>query len=83
MPGALEQFWQSPTYCHCNFTALDTVPAGRTDPWVEHLLAMDWEIPAHRRILELEGLRQWKRPDLAGYASLFEAVKQQEIAAQW
>jgi len=83
MPGALEQFWQSPTYCHCNFTALDTLPAERTDPWVEHLLAMDWDNPDHRRILELEGLRRWKRPDLAGYASLFEAVKQQEIAARW
>jgi len=83
MPGALEQFWQSPTYCHCNFTALDTLPAGRTDPWVEHLLAMDWDNPEQRRILELEGLRQWKQPDLDGYASLFEAVKKQEIPAQW
>jgi phosphonate transport system substrate-binding protein len=83
MPGALEEFWQSPTYCHCNFTALDTLPAGRTDPWVEHLLAMDWDNPEHRRILELEGLRQWKQPDLDGYASLFDAVKQQEIPAQW
>jgi len=83
MPGALEQFWRSPTYCHCNFTALDRVPAVRTDPWVEHLLAMDWDHPEHRRILELEGLRRWKKPDLDGYASLFEAVAQQEIPAQW
>jgi ABC-type phosphate/phosphonate transport system substrate-binding protein len=83
MPGALEQFWQSPTYCHCNFTTPDTVSAERTDPWVEHLLAMDWDNPDHRRILELEGLRQWKRPDLAGYASLFEAVRQQDVPAQW
>jgi phosphonate transport system substrate-binding protein len=83
MPGALEQFWQSPTYCHCNFTALDTLPADRSDPWVEHLLAMDWDNPDHRRILELEGLRQWKRPDLAGYASLFDAVEQQQIPAHW
>ena len=83
MPGALEQFWQSPTYCHCNFTALETLPAQRTDPWVDHLLAMDWNNPEHRRILELEGLRQWKRPDLDGYAGLFEAVTQQEIPAQW
>jgi ABC-type phosphate/phosphonate transport system substrate-binding protein len=83
MPGALEQFWQSPTYCHCNFTALDTLPAERTDPWVEHLLAMDWNNPEHRRILELEGLRQWKQPDLNGYASLFDAVAQQGITVQW
>lgn len=83
MPGALEEFWRSPGYCHCNFTALDTLPAHRSDPWVEHLLAMSWDNPDHRRILELEGLRRWVRPDLAGYASLFEAVRDQQIPPRW
>jgi ABC-type phosphate/phosphonate transport system substrate-binding protein len=83
MPGALEVFWQSPTYCHCNFTAMDTLEPERSEPWVDHLLAMDWDNPDHRRILELEGLRRWKRPDLHGYASLFEAVKEQQIPAHW
>lgn len=80
--GALETFWQSPTYCHCNFTALHA-PADRTDPWVAHLLTMDWDNPAHRRILQLEGLRQWVRPDLSGYVSLFEAVAEQGIPSRW
>src|SRR6266545_2725765 len=83
MPGALEAFWRSPDYCHCNFTALDTLPEARTEPWVAHLLAMSWDNPEHRRILELEGLRRWVRPDLAGYAALFEAVREQQIPARW
>ncbi|OLB76181.1 MAG: phosphate ABC transporter substrate-binding protein [Actinobacteria bacterium 13_2_20CM_2_71_6] len=83
MPGALEEFWRSPAYCHCNFTALDRLPTDRTDPWVAHLLAMSWDNPAHRGILELEGLRAWVRPQLGGYASLFEAVAQQGIPARW
>jgi phosphonate transport system substrate-binding protein len=83
MPGALEAFWRSPDYCHCNFTALDTLPAERTEPWVTQLLAMDWDDPEHRPILELEGLRRWVRPDLDGYASLFDAVKDQGISAYW
>lgn len=83
MPGALEEFWRSPEYCHCNFTALDAVPAERTEPWVQHLLTMDWDVPEHRRILELEGLRRWVRPDLGGYASLFDAVEDQRIPAHW
>lgn len=83
MPGALAEFWRSPDYCHCNFTALESLPAERSDPWVDHLLKMDWEIPEHRRILELEGLRRWVRPDLDGYASLFDAVKDQGIPAHW
>ena len=83
MPGALREFWRSPTYCHCNFTALDSLPPERTGPWVEHLLAMDWDHPDHRPILQMEGLRRWVRPDLAGYASLFEAVREQGIPPRW
>jgi phosphonate transport system substrate-binding protein len=83
MPGSLEPMWTSPAYCHCNFTALDTLPAERTEPWVAHLLAMDWDVPEHRRILELEGLQRWVRPDLTGYASLFEAVTEQGISPRW
>lgn len=83
MPGALQELWRSPTYCHCNFTALDRLPPDRTEPWVSHLLAMDWDHPEHRPILELEGLRRWVRPELSGYESLFAAVREQEIPPRW
>jgi ABC-type phosphate/phosphonate transport system substrate-binding protein len=83
MPGALEVFWESPTYSHCNFTALPGLPPERTQPWVDHLLAMDWDNPEHRPILEMEGLKQWVLPHLDGYASLFEAIEEQQIPAQW
>jgi len=83
MPGAFEAFWASPTYSHCNFTALPTLPDERATPWVEHLLAMDWNNPEHRPILEMEGLRQWVPPQLDGYASLFEAVREQGIGERW
>jgi hypothetical protein len=46
-------------------------------------MAMDWDVPEHRRILELEGLRRWVRPQLDGYRDLFEAVDEQGIAARW
>ncbi len=83
MPGAFEVFWESPTYSHCNFTALPTLAAERFQPWVDHLLAMDWDNPEHRPILEMEGLRQWVPPQLDGYASLFEAIKEQRIPDRW
>ncbi len=79
----VEAFWTSPMYCHCNFTALASLDTARTDPWVDHLLAMDWEVPEHRTILELEGLKRWVRPELDGYASLFEAVAEQNISFRW
>lgn len=83
MPGAFEAFWTSPAYKHCNFTALPTLPEDRTEPWVRHLLAMDWDNPDHRPILEMEGLRRWVRPQLDGYASLFDAVREQGISDRW
>jgi ABC-type phosphate/phosphonate transport system substrate-binding protein len=83
MPGAFEVVWESPTYCHCNFTALPELAQDRAQPWVDRLLAMNWEDPQHRPILEMEGLRQWVRPQLEGYASLFEAIHEQQIPLRW
>jgi ABC-type phosphate/phosphonate transport system substrate-binding protein len=83
MPGAFEAIWSSPVYSHCNFTALPTLSQERIDPWLEQLFAMDWEVPAHRTILAMEGLRTWVPPKLEGYNSLFAAVEQQGISLRW
>lgn len=83
MPGAFEALWESPTYSHCNFTVLANMSEERTRPWLENLLAMDWDNPEHRPILEMEGLRQWVLPQLDGYTSLFEAVEEQGISPRW
>lgn len=34
-------------------------------------------------ILEMEGLRQWVLPQMEGYRSLFDAVKEQGISPRW
>ncbi len=75
--------WTSPEYCHCNFTALPTLDEARAEKWVSHLLKMDWDNPEHRQILEMEGLKKWVRPQLDGYAALFEAVNEQQIPDTW
>jgi phosphonate transport system substrate-binding protein len=79
----LSVVWESEPYSHCNFSVLESVDEGRTGPWVEHLLAMDWENPEHRRVLELEGLTQWKLPQLEGYQSLVQAMDEQHISDHW
>jgi phosphonate transport system substrate-binding protein len=81
--GDFEVVWESEQYNHCNFTALPSLEDDRAEAWVTHLLAMDWDDPEHRRILELEGLREWKRPQLNGYSSLIEAMDAQGIAEHW
>ena len=79
----LEVVWESETYNHCNFTALPSLDQARAEAWVTRLLEMDWDDPEHRRILELEGLRQWRRAELSGYDSLLEAMDAQGIADHW
>jgi ABC-type phosphate/phosphonate transport system substrate-binding protein len=83
MGDALAEVWRTDGYCHCMFTALDTLPAERYDPWLDRLLAMSWDNPEHRKILEMEGLRRWVRPHLDGYQPLFEAVEQQGVDPRW
>ena len=83
MQGTLESFWTSPEYYHCNFTVTDLDPCV-ADAWAAKLLAMDWEHPNHRRIMEMEGLqRRWVPARVDGYASLFAAIAEQEIPLRW
>lgn len=83
MAETLVEVWRTAGYCHCMFTALDTLSADRYQPWLAGLLDMSWENPDHRKILEMEGLTRWVRPHLDGYKPLFEAVEQQEIDPRW
>lgn len=71
----IKAIWTSPPYCHCNFTVLDKRYASDIERWTEALLQMDYNTPACRRIMDLEGLKKWVGPSLEGYQPLFEAVK--------
>jgi phosphonate transport system substrate-binding protein len=82
-PDMLAPFWRSPAYSHCNFKCLPVLDLDAAGAWTSHLLAMDWNDPGHRRILEMEGLREWVGPRLEGYADLFDAVREQGIADRW
>ena len=79
----LDVVWESEPYNHCNFTARDDLDADLAERWVTSLLAMDWDNPQHRPILEMEGLRAWVRPEHGGYRSLFDAVEAQGISDDW
>lgn len=66
---ALMVAWSSPEYTHCAFTARKALPPGDASAFQKALEGMRWEHPAHRTILEQEGLRKWV-PFTDGYASL-------------
>lgn len=66
--------WRSPTYYHCNFTALPAFDAERGERWRQALLAMSYDDPAMRQPMTLEGVRRWLPGDRAGYESLAQAM---------
>jgi len=70
----LEVLWTTPGFDHCMFDALPTLDAARIARFQKGLLAMRWDDPRHRRVLELEGLKQWLPPREQGYATLKAAL---------
>jgi phosphonate transport system substrate-binding protein len=75
--GALEVLWTTPPFDHCMFDALPDLDARKRQGFEKALFAMRWENPQHRRLLELEGLKQWMPPREEGYASLAAALDDQ------
>jgi ABC-type phosphate/phosphonate transport system substrate-binding protein len=73
----LEVIWRSPTYYHCNFTALPSFAEDRATAWSEALLAMDYDDPTLRPAMDLEGVKRWLRADKAGYRTLTGAMREQ------
>jgi ABC-type phosphate/phosphonate transport system substrate-binding protein len=76
-PKQFRAVWTSPGYCHCNFTVLPDFPEDRSRQWTDSLLAMRYEDPRWRGLMDMEGLKRWIRPDpavLEGYQVLFDAL---------
>jgi ABC-type phosphate/phosphonate transport system substrate-binding protein len=75
--ASLREIWSSPAYNHCMFTARPDLPAEQERRFAEALSAMSYDNPAHRPILDAEGLQRWLPPHVDGYAELRQAAAQQ------
>ena len=80
--GGLREIWSSPGFNHCMFTARPDFDLEREKSFVTALLAMSYDNPVHRSILEAEGLKCWLTPQLDGYTDLREAAGQQGFFKQ-
>lgn len=75
--GALREIWSSPPYHHCMFTARPDLDRERERRFADALLAMSYDNPRHRSILDAEGLQRWLTPHLDGYDALRDAAAEQ------
>jgi len=78
-PGSTRVLTQTPLFDHCNFTALSTAPQDLVGRFTGLLLAMSYDDPEVRPLLDLEGLKQWRVGRTTGYGPLDEAVAAQRF----
>jgi ABC-type phosphate/phosphonate transport system substrate-binding protein len=76
-PGRIEVLWTTPGFDHCMFDARPGLETVKIEAFRTALFAMRWDNPNHRKLLELEGLREWLPPREQGYRSLEAALKEQ------
>ncbi|SFO13445.1 ABC-type phosphate/phosphonate transport system, substrate-binding protein [Variovorax sp. PDC80] len=72
--GSTRVLARTGAYDHCNFTTSPDAPAALIERFVSLLMAMRWDDPQVRPLLELEGLREWRAGRTSGYALLERAV---------
>jgi phosphonate transport system substrate-binding protein len=75
--GGVIEIWTSPPFNHCMFTTRPGLESELEGLFASALSKMSYENPAHRAVLEAEGLRAWISPRLEGYESLREAGRKQ------
>jgi ABC-type phosphate/phosphonate transport system substrate-binding protein len=79
LPAGYTVIHQTPPYDHCNFTVLGEVPAR----FAERLVAMSYEDPVVRPLLDMEGLKAWLPGRTTGYAQLERAVDRFKSIEAW
>ena len=82
-PTALRVVHQTAPYDHCNFTILDGAPTELIGKFRELLLAMSYDDPQLRPLLDMEGLKQWRPGRTTGYAMLEGAIDRFKTIDQW
>jgi len=82
-PGALRVVDRTGPYDHCNMTVLDDAPPAEVARFRELLLAMSYDDPAVRPLLDLEGLKAWRPGRTHGYDLLARAIDRTGYLAPW
>lgn len=78
-PAQLTVLATTPTFDHCNFTVGEGFPEEQGRRWTEVLFRMSYDNPAHREMMDLEGLKAWLPGRTTGYDILTEAARDQRF----
>ncbi len=78
--GSVRVLAQTAPYDHCVFTTMGDLELGR---FVSLLMAMSYDDPAVRRLLDLEGLKAWRPGRTNGFAQLARAIARFGTISIW
>lgn len=68
----------TPPFDHCNFTVTEDFPEKQAKQWTQVLFRMSYDNPAHREMMDMEGLKAWLPGRTTGYEILTEATQEQK-----
>ena len=80
--GEIESFYTSSGYCHCNFTALNSLDENVVKKFVDTIMSQDPNDPIIKKMMQMEGLNKWvitTNEELKGYDTLTQAMKEQDL----
>jgi ABC-type phosphate/phosphonate transport system substrate-binding protein len=80
-PARVRVLTTTAAFDHCNFTVTPALAAPRALQWTRVLLSMNYANPAHREMMDLEGLKAWLSGRTSGYAALEAATREQGFFA--
>jgi phosphonate transport system substrate-binding protein len=72
--NAFAVFGQTDRFDHCVFTVREDLDAAAEQVWLDALFAMQYDNPAHREMMDLEGLKAWLPGRTTGFGPLTAAV---------
>ncbi len=78
-PSALVPLGTTDPFDHCNFSVLSAFPAHEESGWTKTLFSMRYDVPSHREMMDLEGLKAWLPGRTSGYSALSGAVEEQNF----
>jgi phosphonate transport system substrate-binding protein len=78
-PAKLQSIGTTEPFDHCNFTVRKDFPKSEEDRWLEALFAMTYSNPDHRKMMDMEGLKEWMPGRTSHYAALTAAAEEQNF----
>lgn len=80
----IESFWNTPGYCHCNFSVLPSLESSAQEAFCEMLLSQNEKKsePLIAKMMQMEGLNEWIRvseAELRNYDVLQKAMEEQNL----